>query len=272
MDKKLHPPIQNIMKPAKYPKTELKQLPNNRKCTIDDIADFVVDYVQKSAGEIVNDTFGEHYKSPRALGKLYRKINYVPADASSYVGTATNVEHDVDAAIRHFVPTNINDPRLLQDEISGKIMRKLSRLIPLDFNTNDEELVEMEILNQYRTFAIQLQYISANCALYPRRPLSEEECWAGTITARSSMPRARQDRQGRLRQQCNELVSAVRAALAAAEHEDLEDWLHRTWLAWVVSRALGQTFGAQSYGYIALGSMFEALKELEEREEMISRK
>lgn len=327
MYKDLYPSLDRIVTPASYPKTKLKHLPDGRTCTVDDIADFVVDYIQNdhigliahqslviadqcgdlmmrhpdclrlaelatqavdfaksgypanlmemprlhysqkpdwSAGEILRSNQGNLYQSTHALGVLYRLIDLPASNTSPHhpYDLETEEVNDLIDSLNRFSLQDLKNPLHSMDEISLHVKSEAILWIPL---TPDTDTAETVILPQFRTFALQLQYICANCSLFSRRPLSEEECWAGTIVAKSSQPRARQDMQARLREQCNLLVTAVRAELGISEAEELEDWLHRAWMAWLVSRSLGNTFGARSYGYIALGSMFEALKELEER-------
>lgn len=218
-----------------------------------------------SAGEMVQNNYGNYYNSTHALGVLFRMI-MLPSSWSyqdSYEPEEwNNTENDLVEALENFSLEHINGPALISDEISQLLKPLVEMWTPVTLNADTADA----ILPQFRAFAIELQYIAANCSLVSRRSLSEEECWAGTIAAKSSQPRARQELQARVREQCDRLVASVRALLAFNEQEELEDWLHRTWVAWLVSKSLGNTFGARSYGYIALGSMFEALKDLEERE------
>lgn len=325
----LLPPPYRIETPGSYPRTPLKVLPNGRTCSIEDIADFVVDYIKNdnlgliahqslliadqseymsldkdcirlaemasqavdfaksgypadltemprlkfnqrpdwSAGETARPNEGNYYKSTRALGVLYRLID-LPA---THLARLPKVEDDVEGILSDVLNglnlTNVNDRRHTSDAISAFIRPQLQQHIPLDL---DAEMTDGTILPQFRAYATKLQIICANCSLAPRRPLSEEECWAGTIVARSSQPRARQDMQARMRMQCDALVGVTRAHLDGNEDEPFEESLMRGWAAWVVSRSLGDAFGARTYGYIALGSIFESLRQLEQQDERLS--
>jgi hypothetical protein len=46
----------------------------------------------------------------------------------------------------------------------------------------------------------------------------------------------------------------------------LEDGLMRAWVAWELSAVEKEVFGAKSFGWIALGGIFEAIKDIGERD------
>lgn len=87
----------------------------------------------------------------------------------------------------------------------------------------------------------------------------------GTIVAKCSQPRRRNDVMAKLREQTNLLVAGIREELLGDEDDQLEDSLMRAWLAWELSSI--DAFGAQSFGWIALGGIFETIKDIEERNE-----
>lgn len=47
----------------------------------------------------------------------------------------------------------------------------------------------------------------------------------------------------------------------------LTDYLRRSWSAWKVAFARGQEFGAQSFGWVALSCVFDALRKMEKEGE-----
>jgi len=67
----------------------------------------------------------------------------------------------------------------------------------------------------------------------------------------------------KLRQSTDVLVRGIREELAG--DIDVEEYLGRAWMAWELS--VTQTgrddFGAQSFGWIALGAIFDAIREIE---------
>ena len=66
-----------------------------------------------------------------------------------------------------------------------------------------------------------------------------------------------------LREQTSFLVKGVRDELSGDEDSSEYDWLETTWTAWKVSRHLKDRFGAHSYGWIALGEVFDAMRAIE---------
>jgi RNA-dependent RNA polymerase len=60
-----------------------------------------------------------------------------------------------------------------------------------------------------------------------------------------------------------DLVKRVRADLTGDDWDDDYDCLLRSWVAWECSVSLDDVFGAKSFGWVALASIFEALKALE---------
>jgi hypothetical protein len=208
------------------------------------------------AGEIVRNSTREFYPSQHALGVLFRAIEL--PDTSSARRDSRTEDEDIAAALDELRLGSYLDEAIPQDAISVLLQEELEPYITL---TLTADISENEIIPQFQSFVLDLQYICANHSL-TRRPLTEEECWAGTIVAKSSQPRQRNELQARLREQCKRLVDTTREELS--DYEALEDKLLRAWVAWKVSCALGSTFGAKSYGYVALGSIFEALRGLKE--------
>jgi len=46
----------------------------------------------------------------------------------------------------------------------------------------------------------------------------------------------------------------------------LEDALMRAWVAWELSAVEQDAYGAKSFGWVALGGIFEVIKDIEERD------
>jgi len=89
----------------------------------------------------------------------------------------------------------------------------------------------------------------------------------GTITQATSQPRRRQDMMARLRESTQVLTSELREELG---DEDVEErYLRTSWVAWVTALSRGGEFGAQSFGWVALGGIFDAIRRIEEREQAI---
>ncbi|KAF8321798.1 RdRP-domain-containing protein [Clavulina sp. PMI_390] len=290
--------------PAEYPPTELHQLPEGSQCTIDHVADFVVDFINNDrlgqismTNLIIADNSDEMSRDERCLrlaalhsvavdfqksgkpAKLTGMPRKPPQKPDWSLGEIVHSSDDVYESQRALgvlfrnveLPDTKRPPKpqhkelsLLQDEISVKITGEVEAIIPVDVAP---QLLDETILPLFHTFSRHLARI---CTSYTigRQPLTEEECWAGTIVAKSSQQGRRADMQARMREQCSILSTMMRAALSGEDKEDTaEEWLTRAWAAWVTSRKLEDRFGAKLYGWIALGSIFDALKRIQEREQ-----
>lgn len=210
-----------------------------------------------SRGELGGKNNVDFYESQRALGVLYRNVELPSVRRRQQDRTALG---PVYSASQDLGPYELDQD--LCDPISLAIIEELKYYrIFLNLNT---DLANDTILPLFKHYAYQLRSICANHSL-TSRPLTEEECLAGTISARTSQPRRRNDNQAHLREQCTQLVDEIRDEL---REEGLEEWLTNTWVAWRISRREGgRAFGAKTYGFIALGSMFEAFKAIKRRDD-----
>ena len=75
-----------------------------------------------------------------------------------------------------------------------------------------------------------------------------------------------------LREQTGYLVKSVRDDLSGDDDTSQLEWLETAWAAWKVSRHLKDRFGAHSYGWIALGEVFDAMKAIEQEAMSSSRR
>ena len=102
--------------------------------------------------------------------------------------------------------------------------------------------------------------------LYLRCGLTKEEVVVGTIVAPCSQPRRRRDLMSQMRDQATTLVDGVRYELEGEEGTLPEQSLQRAWIAYRLAEMEGDAFGARSLAWIALGEIFEAVREIEEDE------
>jgi hypothetical protein len=67
----------------------------------------------------------------------------------------------------------------------------------------------------------------------------------------------------KLREKTDVLVRGIREELAG--ETGVEEYLERAWKAWELSVTQTQPkeFGAQSFGWVALGAIFDAIREIE---------
>ena len=212
-----------------------------------------------SAGELIYKLPADFYESRRALGALFRNVE-IP-ELRPRLGAAAG--QGVDDILERFEKVSLNDRPVLDDPISLLIQNELRGRIDLSF---DGALAQHDLVPQFKEFSRHLTWIAATYSL-SKRPLAEEEIWAGTIVARSSQHRRRNDLQARVREQSTIIADHIREDLA--DINDTDEWLIRTWVAWSISCRCAGAFGAKSYGYLALGSMFEALAAIRQREESL---
>lgn len=159
---------------------------------------------------------------------------------------------------------------LLSDPISLAYKDRIQRHI----GTAAIEPSEQEFVTTlFQKYVAELSYICAIHTLSNSRTvrLREEEVVAGTILAYCKNKKMRRDRIERVKVHSGVIVKEIRRDLEAPEYQDSEELLtpdlrltlERAWQAWVFSLKLGNEFGANSFGLIALGSILSCLDGLE---------
>lgn len=125
-----------------------------------------------------------------------------------------------------------------------------------------------EAEDMFSRYSTELQGICITHTMSSARnaALTEEEAMIGTIVQKTSQPRRRKDMISRLRENTDILVRGMRETLEGEDEDTEEDFLQRAWYAWQVALEKGRQFGAQSFGWVALGGIFEAIRKIEERE------
>ncbi|CAE6521754.1 unnamed protein product [Rhizoctonia solani] len=309
-----------IHAPAEYPPVTKRTI-TNREATIDDVKDFICDYInsdilglislrhlrladdrplgvndpdclklaalhskavdfQKSgtsvefkdlpypsrgradwdAGE-VQFRRGEHsnlYTSTRALGQLYRDIK-LEEDQLQKVGTYPDVEFGLDLDVQ-VVARPLE--RENYDFIVHRLRDTLARYIQVDETPQPQFVEAVGLLGDY---IYELTHICNNYALSARSVLSEEEVVAGTILARTSQRRRRQERISEMRAASAVLVQNVRDVLRGSDSDSLEDWASRSWAAYQVAKKSADEFGRKSFGLLVLENAFEAADAIAQR-------
>ena len=150
------------------------------------------------------------------------------------------------------------------DPVVVAVEARVSEFIDISFIPvpKDQDFI-WQIYNSYVT---DLQNICASNTITHKRTavLTEEEAIVGTIVEKTSIPRKRKDKMAKLRESTDNLVRGVREALISSDEEEFEAGLRRSWIAWRLALKEGDSFGAKSFGWVALGSVFEAVKEIED--------
>jgi hypothetical protein len=156
------------------------------------------------------------------------------------------------------------------DPLESAVEHRIAEFISVDPDSNSVRIA-IESLGRY---SVELQSICSCNALQRHKSamLSEEEAVVGTIVAKCSQRRKRRDAIAQLREQTSYLVKYVREELSGDDDSSQYDWLATAWAAWKVSRQLKDRFGAHSYGWLALGEVFDAMKAIEQERMSSSRR
>ena len=205
------------------------------------------------------------YKSQKAIGQLFRAINLPDLQTRSRAAERRSRQHvrddeaeaDLDEVFAALCMDDSQD-----NPLESAVEDRVTEFIPLEPDSASVR-VAIESLGRY---SIELQGICACNAIQRRKDamLSEEEAVIGTIVAKCPQRRRRKDAIAQLREQTKYLVKWVRDELSGDDDTSQYDWLKTAWAAWKVSRHLKDRFGAHSYGWIALGEIFDAMKAIEQ--------
>lgn len=134
-------------------------------------------------------------------------------------------------------------------------------MIYADTESNEEQVAAIGHL--FARYAVELQATCLLNTLSQNTPLSEAEAVIGTIAQKTSQRRKRTEMMGKVRESTERLVRGIREELAGDDSIGADESLRRAWIAWEFSLSQ-ESFGAKSFGWIALGAIFEAIKEMED--------
>lgn len=199
------------------------------------------------------------YESQRALGLLYRNIKLPDLNFSEMSISQSN--EDDDEEILFSMSLLSTEERGHNSELYQKLYAEVSKYIDVD--TNAETMT-----NLFNVYAAKLRPICQKNTLSRSRwgELTEEEALIGTIVAKCSQPRRRDDLMSKLREETNILVKEVKHYLTGDDGIAFKEKLKRAWQAWeiaLVQRARN-VYGAKSFWWICLSVIFDYLREAEE--------
>ncbi|KZT40068.1 RdRP-domain-containing protein [Sistotremastrum suecicum HHB10207 ss-3] len=195
----------------------------------------------------------DYYISHSAVGRLYRDVTLPPAPSLSSNRTTETEGSDLDPDVK----------KSLEDNLSRTLRLRIQGLINVTDPTDDGNLERL-----FSSYVSQLRYIAATYSITPREPLTEEELVIGTISAKTTQPRLRRSRMAQFRDQTQHLVDFVREELEGYGDATSERWLLSSWEAWEFAKSNETVFGAKSFGWIAMGSLFDAITAIEEATEV----
>ncbi|KAI0274706.1 RdRP-domain-containing protein [Gloeopeniophorella convolvens] len=204
------------------------------------------------------------YPSQKAIGRLFRAVD-LPAVQTHSRATRQQRRHlhgdlselDLDDVFAALCLEDATD-----DPIEVAVETSVAQHISIEPHS---KFVTLAIASLDR-YSINLQGV-CTCNALPRHKtatLTEAEAVIGTIIAKCSQRRRRREAIAQLREHTGYLVKAVRAELAGDEDTSLYDWLASSYAAWKVSLHFKTRFGSSSYGLIALGEIFDAVKAIEQ--------
>jgi RNA-dependent RNA polymerase len=196
------------------------------------------------AAEVVSPRQTDYYESNRALGILFRSITL-----------------DDPQPILPVPPVNP-----LSDPITLRLLESVQH------HLGDSAIVDnypLELQKIFRRYTDELRYICATHTLSntPGVRLLEAEVVIGTILAKCSQKRWRSNRIYRMRLHAFNLVKDVQRNIIENLDNTFEliAGLQLAWSAWNFSLRHRNEFGANSFGLIALGTVFDCLDAIELR-------
>jgi RNA-dependent RNA polymerase len=207
------------------------------------------------------------YQSQKAIGRLFRAIDLPEVEVRTHVKAMRQKRQQVreDQPVADldevFAALCMNDRE--GDPFESAVESRVAEFIIVDDPHSEYAKLAIESLDRY---SVELQGICACNAIQRQKAttLSEEEAVVGTIVAKCSQKRRRRDAISQLREQTSFLVKGIRDELSGDDDSSQYDWLATAWTAWKVSRHLKDCFGAHSYGWIALGEVFDAMRAIEQ--------
>ncbi|KAG9048827.1 hypothetical protein FS837_011910 [Tulasnella sp. UAMH 9824] len=222
------------------------------------------------------------YESPTAIGKLFRHIdlNRVHQD----VLRQSNREHGDDD--EEGLETSLEELETVLNRLSSSRSRNTGHHHPIsnavrssldpnyiDTSSRPDPSAIALMRRIYPSYTAELRSICSHLSI-TKQPLTEEEVLVGSIASRTIQPRQRKGKIHHMREQANELVKRIRTELKETNDEgeleaDEEDFttlrrrLQVAWLAWRLSVEQRKTFGARSFGFIALTEIFDGMRAID---------
>ena len=199
-----------------------------------------------------------YYISKKAIGELFRAIDLpVEQQANSRPRRRRPRDRELEEAMNNLGVTDARQSHLfevVQDAVNEKIYA--------DAEPNEEQVVVIQRL--FSRYATELQATCMSNTLSSTQSTSEEEAVIGTIVQKTSQRRKRKEMMSKIREDTDRLVRGIREELAGDDGVSTEESLRRAWIAWDLAMSTSDTFGAKSFGWVALGAIFEAIKEVED--------
>jgi hypothetical protein len=215
--------------------------------------------------ETMNDSKNaDWYKSQRAIGRLFRAIELPALDIVRSVSQVQRKKLEVeeeddddDRLITQFGRMSLRD----DDQVDVAVYGRITDFIDVDVDPD----YRSHAFTLFDRYTAELKTICSSYTISYRRDamLTEEEAAVGTIVAKTSQPRFRRDMISKLRDQTGLQVKGVRNELVS-EGDGFETKLSKAWALWRVTQEERDVMGARTLGLIALGVIFDTIREFEE--------
>ena len=209
--------------------------------------------------ETMNDSrSADYYESQKAIGRLFRAIELPTLDVVRRVNPTQ--QKKMDEGDDHLA-NKIGRMSLREnDEVDVAVCGRVADFIDVDVDPNHCA----RAFNLFERYTAELKTICATYTLSFRRDtmLTEEEAVVGTIVARTSQPRHRYNMISKLGEQTDLQVKGVRNELVS-EEDGPKTKLAKAWTLWRVTQEEREAMGARALGLIALGLIFDTIKEIE---------
>ncbi|KAJ7783448.1 RNA-directed RNA polymerase 2, partial [Mycena maculata] len=210
----------------------------------------------------------DYYASQRTIGKLFRAIELPEIQAGI---TGNQLRERMRAPNVDDLAVSLDGFDIDEDPVVMAIEAKVSRFI----QTHKRPAETVEYIAQiFHVYVSEIQGLRVAHTLSHAKSalISEEEVVVGTIISKTSQPRKRQDMIASLREKSDHLVRGVKEELMGDDEVSWKECLRRAWLAFELAIGSREAFGAQSFMWIAVGTIFDAIKEIEEEKESRSRR
>jgi hypothetical protein len=222
-----------------------------------------------NAPETINPERDDHYyKSNRAIGRLFRDVELDDIPSVLQQPRRRGKASRRPRRGTQDPPTHTSSSESIDSVVFDLIKDQVEEFL-LDSSGPWEESTLEDIARIFKRFSTELAGIAVNCTLSNKVDgmLLEEELIVGTITQKTSQPRTRTEYMTKVRKHTDTLVKGIRREIEGDEDRTLEEYLVYAWLGYKLSFAeVKETFGAKSFGWLALGAIFDAIKQLEEHD------
>ncbi|EED81310.1 predicted protein [Postia placenta Mad-698-R] len=194
----------------------------------------------------------DSYQSDRVLGHLYRGIKLGVIEPSE---RTPGISPEISLSTQRL---NDSTSRVILPLVRGHLDGIPAALTGYQ-----------DVLPTFKVYLAELRCIAFTHSLSLKAGsfITEEEIVLGVILMTSSERRMKKDRTYRMRDDTTDLVQQIRRSLLSISGDtpsvdELRAGLRKAWAAWGLSVQNRKLYGAHSFGFIALGVIFDCLDKL----------